>query len=70
MELAHRDVAAYGKLFSRKAGLVSREWYPDLANYRRKGYDFDIRYEDGLASCWEKRVMDVLLREGPTLFKA
>ncbi len=69
MELARRGVVSYGKIFSKKAGLVSREWYPDLANYRRDGYDFDARYEDGLASCREKRVMDVLLREGPTLSK-
>lgn len=69
MELARRGVVAYGKLFSRKAGLVSREWYPDLANYRRSGYDFDARYEEGLASHREKRIMDVLLREGPTLSK-
>ena len=69
MELARRGMVAYGKLFSKKAGLVSREWYPDLANYRRNGYDFDARYEDGLASYKEKCVMDVLLREGPTLSK-
>ena len=69
MELARRGVVAYGKLFAKKAGLVSREWYPDLANYRRNGYDFSARYEDGLASHKEKRVMDVLLREGPTLSK-
>ena len=31
MELARRGVVAYGKLFAKKAGLVSREWYPDLA---------------------------------------
>ncbi len=69
MELARRSVVAYGKLFSKKAGLVSREWYSDLANYRRDGYDFDARYEEGLASYREKCVMDVLLREGPTLSK-
>lgn len=69
MELAQRGVVAYGKLFSQKAGLVSREWYPDLANYRRDGYDFDSRYEDGLASYKEKCIMDVLLQNGPTLSK-
>lgn len=69
MELARRGVVAYGKLFSKRAGLVSREWYPDLANYRRDGYDFDARYEEGLASYREKCVMDVLLRDGPTLSK-
>ena len=69
MEVARRGVVAYGKLFSKKAGLVSREWYPDFANYWRNGYDFDSRYEEGLASYREKCIMDVLLREGPTLSK-
>ena len=50
MEVARRGIAAYGKLFNKKARLVSRAWYPDLANYRRDGCDFDARYEDGLAS--------------------
>ena len=57
------------KLFNKQAGLVSRAWYPDLANYRRDGYDFDARYEDGLASYKDKCVMDVLLQDGPTLTK-
>jgi len=69
MELARRGIAAYGKLFARKAGFVGREWYPGLVNYWRDGYDFDARYEDGLASRREKRIMDVLLNEGPTLSK-
>ena len=69
IEVARRGMVAYGKLFSKKAGLVSREWYPDLANYRRNGYDFDSRYEEGLASYREKCIMNVLLREGPTLSK-
>lgn len=69
MEVARRGEVAYGKLFNKKAGLVSREWYPDLANYRRDGYDFDARYEDGLAGHREKQIMDVLTREGPMLSK-
>lgn len=69
MEVARRGMAAYGKLFNKKAGLVSRAWYPDLANYRRDGYDFDARYEDGLASYKDKCIMDVLIRDGPTLTK-
>lgn len=69
IEVARRGVVAYGKLFSKKAGLVSREWYPDLANYRRDGYNIDARYKEGLASYREKCVMGVLLREGPILSK-
>lgn len=49
MEVARRGSVAYGKLFAGKAGFCSREYYPDLANYRRDGYDFDARWEDGIA---------------------
>lgn len=31
--------AAYGKLFQKKAGFVSMEWFPELVNYRRSVYD-------------------------------
>lgn len=55
-------VVAYGKLFSMKVELVDQEWYPNLANYQRNGYDFDSRYEVRLASYREKCIMDVLLR--------
>ena len=69
MEVACRDVAAYGKLFSKKAGLVSREWYPDLVNYRCNGDDFDARYKEGMSGYRKKCAMDVLLREGSMLSK-
>ena len=72
MEVARRGVVAYGKLFPRKAGLVSREWYPDLANYRRNGYNFDSRYpvaKKGWQAIGTDVVMDVLLWEEPTLSK-
>jgi len=29
---------AYGKFFHRKAGFISREWWPDFCNYRRSLY--------------------------------
>lgn len=51
---------AYGKLFCGRAGFVSREWYPDFANYRRDGYDFDARFDDELAPYQDKLVFDVL----------
>ena len=58
--IAGEGQIAYGKLFGNRAGFVSKEWYPYLASYRRDGYDFDSRYEDGLASHRAKKVMDVL----------
>ena len=50
---------AYGKLLEKKAVFVSRAWYPDLANLRRDGYDFDARYEDGLASRRSLKIMEL-----------
>lgn len=57
---------AYGKFFHGKAGFISMEWFPDFANYRRDGYDFDARYDDGLARHQDKMVYDVLM-EQPSL---
>lgn len=51
---------AYGKFFHGKAGFISAQWFPDFANYQRDGYDFDARYEDGLARYQDKAVYDVL----------
>lgn len=53
---------AYGKFFENKAAFISREWFPDFANFRRDGYDFDARYEDELAS-WQDKVLYELLDE-------
>ncbi len=51
---------AYGKFFEHKAVYISKEWFPDFANYRRDGYDFDARYEDGLARHIDKVLYDLL----------
>ncbi|MBQ8966667.1 hypothetical protein [Ruminococcus sp.] len=58
--IAAEHEVAYGKFFGGRAGFVSREWLPYFANYRRGGYDFDARYEDGLANRREKLIMDRL----------
>jgi hypothetical protein len=58
--IAEEGQIAYGKLFCNKAGFISKEWYPIFAAYRRNGYDFDSRYEDGLASYRGKKIMDVM----------
>ena len=60
---------AYGKFFRNKAGFVSRDWFYDFANYRRDGYDFDARYEDGLAQHRDLLVMETLEKLGPCLSK-
>ena len=70
--IAASGQVAYGKFFGNKAGFISLEWLPYFVNCRRAGYDFDARYEDGLASRREKKIMDFFLgedKEGDTIFK-
>ena len=61
--LARSGRVAYGKFFDKKAGFISKEWFPCFANYRRDGYDFDARYEDELASNRSKKIMDLFETE-------
>ena len=58
--IATSRCVAYGKFFDQKAGFISLEWLPYFVNYRRAGYDFDSRWEDGLANRREKLIMDML----------
>ena len=44
-----RDGYVYGKIFGKKCAFATLEWYRHLANWRRNGYDFDARVDDGLA---------------------
>lgn len=57
MELAGGGKLIYSKLFSRKAGFVSLEMFPIFANYRRDGYDFDARFDEGLVPARCARIM-------------
>lgn len=61
---AEREVA-YGKFFGGRAGFISLEWLPYFANFRRGGYDFDSRWDDGLANRREKLIMDRLVGHDP-----
>lgn len=67
--IARSRKCVYGKFFSGKAGFVSLEWFPDFANYRRDGYDFDARYDDGLASRKDKGVYDTIVERAALLSK-
>ena len=60
---------AYGKFFEKKACYISKEWFPDFANYRRNGYDFDARYDDGLASLKDKQLYELTEANAPVLSK-
>ena len=58
---------AYGKFFEKKAAYVRKDLFLDLANYRRDGYDFDARYDDGLARFQDKQLFDLINASAPVL---
>ena len=62
--LARTGKVAYGKFYGGRAGFISKKWFPYFANYRRDGYDFDARYEDGKAGYREKLLMDLFVPAG------
>lgn len=70
--IARSHEVAYGKFFDKKAGFISTDWLPYFANYRRDGYDFDARWQDGLANIREKNIMDFYVSEdaeGDTIWR-
>lgn len=60
---------AYGKFIRNKAMYVSPKWFPDFANFRRDGYDFDARFDDELASFYDKELYDLLDANAPVMSK-
>lgn len=60
---------AYGKFFEKKAAYISPEWFCHFANYRRDGYDFDARFEDGLVFHGDKALYDLIDANAPVLSK-
>lgn len=60
---------AYGKFFGKKAVYISKEWFYDFANYRRDGYDFDARYDDGLVSHRESELYNLIKKNEPITSK-
>jgi hypothetical protein len=51
--------AAYGKLFDKKPGFISLEWYPTFLAVRRKGRSFSEIYSEGLLSNYSKQIYDL-----------
>ena len=67
--IARSGRCVYGKFYGGKAGFVSRAWFPEFANFRRDGYDFDARYDDELASRKDKVIFDTVSEHGALLSK-
>lgn len=58
--LDERTDIAYAKLFFKKSGYITKEWYPYFLKIRRDGITFEEKYADGTASHYAKRIYEVL----------
>ena len=58
---------AYGRFFEKKTAWMTMEWYLELANFRRAGYDMDALYEDGFAPAADRRLYELTAREAPVI---
>ena len=66
--IAREGNIAYGKFFGKRAGFISKKWFPYFANMRRDGYDFDALWDDGKVSLRQKKIMDLFEEESTKLF--
>ena len=62
--LDERDDIAYGKLFFKKSGYITRKWYPYFLAARRGSTTFDEAYESGTISHFAKRIYQVVAGSG------
>lgn len=60
---------AYGKFFNKKAGFISKKWFPDFANYRRDGYDFDARMDEGIGNYNDQFLYNIIASKRSILSK-
>lgn len=58
--LDERNDIAYAKLFFKKSGYITKEWYPYFLKIRRNGISFEEKYGEGTASHDAKRIYEVL----------
>jgi hypothetical protein len=55
-----RDDIAYGKLFFKKSGFITKDWYPYFLAVRRGNMSFDESYDNGTISHFAKRIYEVI----------
>ncbi|MDR2572548.1 MAG: hypothetical protein LBD23_19965 [Oscillospiraceae bacterium] len=62
--LTERKDIAYSKLFFRKAGYITKEWYPYFLTARRDNMDFEDEYSSGTLSYFSKRIYYTIAENG------
>ena len=60
--LDERKDIAYSKVFFKKSGYITKEWYPYFLAVRRGTRDFDEEYFNGTASQYARRIYEVISR--------
>lgn len=55
-----KNGCAYGKFYKNKACFISKRLFPDFANVRRDGYDYDALCDDGLARERDNKIMETM----------
>ena len=61
---AERNDIVYSKLFFKKAGYITREWYPYFLAARRGNRTFEDDYYDGYISNHAKRIYETVVENG------
>lgn len=59
--LDERNDIAYAKLFFKKSGYITKEWYAYFLAVRRGGKNFMDEYADGKMSHFSKRIYELIL---------
>lgn len=54
---------AYAKVFFKKSGYITKDWYPQFLAVRRQGLSFEEMYDDGAMSYEAKRIYEVITSE-------
>jgi len=62
--LEERNDIAYSKLFFKKSGYITAEWFPNFLAVRRKNQSFAEAYLDGTLSHGAKQIYDVIAEHG------
>lgn len=58
--LDERNDIAYAKLFFKKSGYITKEWYPYFLKIRRDGASFAEKYAEGKASHYAKQIYELI----------
>ncbi|MDR2889830.1 MAG: hypothetical protein LBV33_08360 [Lachnospiraceae bacterium] len=57
--LDEKDDVAYAKIFFKKSGFITKEWYPYFLAARREGMDLEAEYREGRISAYARQIYDL-----------